>query len=880
MNLVKYSVFLLQLSLLQLFIAIRPIAAESIDNRSNLTATNSLRDLPSRHKVSTSARDLLAQSNLTRVTKLEVNPTDKGLEVILTTSAGGQRLVPLIFPEDNNLVIDILDATLAPSIENGITKTNPAPGIEQVRLTKLDESSIRLTIAGETQTPRAEVIPSRPNLVVLSITPEGSTAQTEPDEEIEIIATGEAEEDNYYVLDGSTATRTDIPLRDIPQSVQIIPQQVIEDQQAATLKKVVTNSSGVIFSGNNDGRGIDIAIRGFNRTAILRDGFRVYNRAAQGLPEVANLERVEIVKGPSSVVFGESEPGGLINLVSKQPLSEPLYDLQLQLGNRNFVRFPIDLSGPLTEDADLKYRLNTLYRYEESFRDFDNGFERFFAAPTLAWQIAENTDLSFNFEYTKDTEPIDFGTVIINGKPADIPPERITNNPDDKGEREFINTGYTFEHRFNKNWKISNAFRYVSNTFNSGSEDGTVAVPFLIKDDIVPIPPNFLPILAPQPTGTLIRAFVDQEREEDSFTLYTNVEGDFATGKVKHNILLGIDLNHTESKLSTRFDPTNPVNLAPLNIFAPNYDAVPSPDVEDINFFNNDDVSNDRLGIYLQDKIDLADNLILLAGLRYDTFDQTIKNNLTNTEDSQDSDAVTPRIGIVYQPMEAISLYANYSESYNPKPFLYNRSLDGSFLQPEEGEGYEVGIKAEIIPNRLAATLAYFNITKENVATIDRNIPFVAIVIGEQQNQGIELDLTGEIQPGWNIIASYAYIDSEVTRDSNPAIVGSRFPNIPENSASLWTTYEIQTGDLRGLGLGIGFNYVGERKGGLPNSFEVDSYFLTNAALFYNRQNWQLRLNFDNLFDVDYIEAVDTSPVRRIYSGRPFTVRGSVSVQF
>ena len=876
MNLVKYSVSLLHLSILQLFIAIRPIAAESIksiNNRSNLAA---IQNLTSRHEVSTSARDLLAQSNLTRVTKLEFNPTDKGLEVILTTAAGGQRLVPLIFPEDNNLVIDILDATLAPSIENGITKTNPVPGIKQVELTKLDESSLRLTIAGETQTPSAEVIPSRPNLVVLSITPEESIAKTEPDEEIEIIATGEAEEDNYYVLDGSTATRTDIPVTDIPQSVQIIPQQVIEDQQAATLEKVVTNSSGVISFGNNDGRGIDIAIRGFNRTAILRDGFRVYNRAAQGIPEIANLERIEIVKGPSSVVFGESEPGGLINLVSKQPLSEPFYSLQLQLGNRDFVRFPIDLSGPLTEDANLNYRFNTVYRYEDSFRDFDDGFERFFAAPTLAWQIAKNTDLSFNFEYTKETGPVDFGTVIINGKPANIPQERIPNNPDDNGETEFINTGYTFEHRFSENWKISNAFRYISNTFSSGGDDDTLALPILIRDDNVPASP----LLINAPTGTLIRTFADQEREEDSFTLYTNVEGNVATGKVKHNLLFGIDLNHTDTKLSTRFDPSNPANLAPLNIFAPNYDAVPSPEVEDINFFNNDDVSNNRLGIYLQDKIDLADNLILLAGLRYDTFDQTIKNNLTNTEDSQDSDAITPRIGIVYQPIEAISLYANYSESYNPKPFLYNRSADGSFLEPEEGEGYEVGIKAEIIPNRLAATLAYFNISKENVATHDRVNPFVAVVIGEQQNQGIELDLTGEIQPGWNIIASYAYIDSEVTRDNNPEIVGSRFPNIPENSASLWTTYELQTGDLRGLGLGIGFNYVGERKGGLPNSFEVDSYFLTNAALFYNRQNWQLRLNFDNLFDVDFIEAADTSPVRRVYLGRPFTVRGSFSVQF
>ena len=883
MNLVKYGVFLAQLSLLPLFIAINPAAAESINNL-QMTKTNSIRDISSRHEVSISAKDLLArprqvlqrreppqrtvsQNNLTSVTVVKVDRTDKGLEVILTTR--GEKLVPLIFPEGNNLVIDILDATLAPAIQNGFTETNPAPGIKQLRLTKLDESSVRLTIAGETQTPSAEIIPSVPNSVVLSIVPT-STAQTEVDtevdDEIEIIVTDEAE-DNYYVPDASTATRTDTPLRDIPQSVQIIPQQVIEDRQATSLEEIVTSSSGVTFSGNNLGRGINIGIRGFNNTAILRDGFRVYNRNAQGIPETANLERVEIVKGPSSVVFGESEPGGLINLVSKQPLSEPFYNLQLQLGNDNFVRFPVDLSGPLTETANLNYRLNTLYQYEESFRDLDNGFERFFVAPTLAWQIADNTDLSFNLEYTDETRPVDLGTSLIGGEPADIPRERILNNPSDRGEREFINTGYTFEHRFSEDWKISNAFRYISNNYGPIEDNETTAVPVLLDED----------------TNVLTRAFGNEEREEDSFTLYTNVEGNFATGKIEHNLLFGIDLNHTQTDLSTRFDPfplnsDNP-NLTFINVFNPDYDAFPAPDAENIDFFSNDDVTNDRLGIYLQDKIDLLDNLILLAGLRYDTFDQTITNNLDNTEVSQDSDAVTPRIGIVYQPIEAISLYTNYSESFNPKPSLYNRSADGSLLEPESGEGFEVGVKADLVPNRLAATVAYFNITRENAATEDGFNPFAAVVIGEQQSQGIELDLTGEIQPGWNIIASYAYIDSEITEDSNPDLIGSRFPNIPENSAGLWTTYEIQQGDLKGLGLGIGFNYVGERQGGLPNSFEVDSYFLTNAALFYNRQNWQLRLNANNLFDVDFIESVNTSSVRGIDPGRPFQVIGSVSVQ-
>ncbi|MGF1482528.1 MAG: TonB-dependent siderophore receptor [Cyanophyceae cyanobacterium] len=443
------------------------------------------------------------------------------------------------------------------------------------------------------------------------------------------------------------------------------------------------------------------------------------------------------------------------------------------------------------------------------------------------------------------------------------PPERITNNPDDTIENEFLNAGYTFEHRFSENWKIRNAFRYLVNDYNYGGDDDVLALPFAIDDE----------------TGILTRVFSDQQREEDSFTLYTNIEGNFTTGKVRHNVLFGVDLNHSESKQLTNFDPV-PASFAPLDVFDPDYDAIPEPDdnVDSIGLFNDDEISTDRLGVYIQDKIDLFDNLILLAGLRYDVVDQTQTDNLTDTEQTQNNDDVTPRVGLVYQPIESVSLYASYAESFNPNEDF--TTAEGDLLEPETGEGFEVGIKAELIRDRLSATVAYFDITKQNVATADPDDPFVSIATGERQSQGVELDLIGEILPGWNIIASYAYIDAEITEDNEPGFVGSRLPNIPEHSANLWTTYEIRQGDLEGLGFGIGFNFVGEREGGLPNSFEVDSYFLTNAAIYYSRQNWQLRLNFDNLFDVEFIEAVENSRVRGIYPGEPFTVRGLLSVQF
>ena len=803
------------------------------------------------------ASDLIAQE-ITRVTGIEVIQTESGLELILETETGSRRLVPLIIPEGNNLLIEILDSTLSFELINGVTKLNPTPGIDRITINQADENSIQVRIAGEDSTPSAEVVTARNNLV-LNITPERATAES-PDEEIEVIATGEGQnEDDYFVPDANIGGRIDRSIRDIPQSIQVIPQQVIEDQQATSLEDVLKNAAGVTFLGNADGRDFNAAIRGFSNVPILRDGFRGFDGFStdSASPEVANLERVEILKGPSSIIFGQAEPGGLINLVTKKPLSEPYYNFQLQGGNRSFISPSIDFSGPLTRDGRLLYRLNALYRTENSFRDFDSSFDRFFIAPTLAWQISDRTNLTASLEYIDDNDPADFGTAAFGEGVANIPRKRVINNPNDTIEKEYLSVGYTLEHDFNENWQLRNQFRYISDDLDYG-----VAA---------------LPLVFDESTGESTRFLAAQPQENDVYSLYTNVKGKFNTGSLKHNLLFGVDISRAEDKLATQFS-TDAEFTSTINIFDsdPDYFATPIPDEEDIPDFNDTETTTDRLGIYLQDQIDILDNLILAAGVRYDTLNRDTTDNLTNEETDQNDDAVTPNVGIVYQPIEPISLYANYSQSFVPSD---DTDAEGQPLEPEEGEGFEIGIKSDIIENRLSGTLAYFNITKQNVATADPDAAFASVSTGEQQSQGIDLDLSGRILPGWNVIASYAYIDAEVTEDNDPELVGSKLTGIPEHSASLWTTYELQSGNLQGLGFGTGFNFVGERQGGLPNSFEVDSYFLVNAAVFYRRDNWQARLNFDNLFDVDFIESVNTSRTEQIYPGEPFRVRASVSVE-
>ena len=236
--------------------------------------------------------DLIAQG-VTRVTGVEVIQTDEGLELILKTVAGSERLVPLILPEGNDLVIDILDATLAFSIRNGVTELNPAPGINEITVNKGDENSIRVRIAGANQTPNAEVVTGRDDLV-LSVTSQSTTAESEPDEEIEVIATGQTEdEDDYFVPDASRTLKTDTPLRDTPASVQVVPQQVIEDQNATSVGEIVRNAAGVNFSSASGSRGEQFIIRGF-RAERFRNGFRDGFSSSRTQTELANIDLVAI----------------------------------------------------------------------------------------------------------------------------------------------------------------------------------------------------------------------------------------------------------------------------------------------------------------------------------------------------------------------------------------------------------------------------------------------------------------------------------------------------------------------------------------------------------------------------------------------------------
>ncbi|MDM9382159.1 TonB-dependent siderophore receptor [Chlorogloeopsis sp. ULAP01] len=845
-----------------------------------------IRQLSEIERPSTSAQMLVQSpapqtapsSEVVQVTGVKANPTDKGVEVILQTTVGEQLQITNR-STGNSFIADIPNAQLSlPSGEAFTFRSDkPVAGITEITVINFDANTIRVTVTGEAGVPTVELFDSPDEGLIFGITtattsaqqpqqqnptppaaplplprggegsPQPETPSAEGDEPIELVVTGE--QDGYRVRDSSTATKTDTPLRDIPQSIQVVPQQVLRDQQVNRLEDALRNVSGITPATGIYGLLNTFNIRGFSTAEgnILRDGLRDSNSG--GIIELPNIERVEVLRGPASVLYGYGNPGGTINLVTKQPLREPFYFIDATIGNYDFYRGAIDLSGPLNNSKNVLYRLNAAYTSSGSFIDFFDS-DYLGISPILNFAIGKRTNLTLEGEYV-DTNNEWYagvpaiGTVLPNSN-GEIPRTRNYGEPSDYIDQSVSRIGYRLEHQFSDNWSLRNAFRV---TFIRYTDN--ITIPISLRSD----------------NRTLNRLYREYDTGNfDDYVLTTDLVGKFSTGSIEHQLLVGVDLGRYSTRIAI-----NSAAAAPLDLFDPVYNRPLLNPLTRSSDLNN---IRDSLGIYVQDQVTLAENLKLLLGLRFDAFEQRNENLLRDTKINQSGDAFSPRLGIVYQPLPPISLYASYARSFTP---TIGNAFDGSVFQPERGTQYEVGVKADL-NDQLSATLAFYNLTRSNVLTTDPLNPGFSIQRGEQRSRGIELNVGGEILPGWNIFAGYAYTDAQITKDEDDRLADNLLNNVPEHAFNLWTTYQIQKGDLQGLGFGLGFFFVGERQGDLANTFEVPSYLRTDVAIFYTREQFRVALNFKNLFDVEYFENAFNNV--RLFSGQPFTLQGTLSWQF
>jgi iron complex outermembrane recepter protein len=808
------------------------------------------RDLP---KAATTVKEWMAQveAATVQITAIRVVPVGNRLQIQVET-VDSRALQATTREEGNTLIAEIPNAILAIPGGQSLRVEKPAIDITEVTANQANASTVQIRIVGGQVAPIAEIVKSDRGLVL----------SVEPDEdavEEEITVTGEGQR-GYRVPNASTATRTDTPIRDIPQSIQVVPQEVLRDRGIRSIGEGVETVSGVVedgkyFNGTND----YLRVRGFTVSRTFRNGYpeNAGDRPITTIPATV-LDRLEILKGPSSVVSGAIEPGGIVNYVTKKPLRDPSYKIGFEAGSFGRYQPSIDLSGPLTADKNVLYRLIAAYERRENIQKFGNSEITSFA-PSISVKLGDRTDLDLYFEYSRYyANPFISGVPVLSDGSL---PERSLYpgypgfNEVDSSDRK---AGYTLIHRLNENLQIRNNFAFT-NTLTTRRQ----AFVDSVVDD------RFLRLAT-------------YDADETSYNYYAGIDllGKFKTGTVAHSVLVGFDFNNytINNVQAGNFDPT----VIPfLDIRNPNYNALTAkPEVTALPTSVTDRKS---YGIYLQDQIAFSDQWKLLIGGRYDWIsDDSGSIDLDGSRNTsvQNDGAFSPRVGLVYQPNRNVSLYASYTQSFNA---AIGRNPDDRPFEPTKGTQYEVGVKTDLFNGRLSATLAAYNITKTNVLTPDPD-PSLAVQgfqvqVGEQRSRGIELDVAGEILPGWKVIASYAYTDATVTTDnSTPSKVGNRLTNVPQNQASLWTTYEIQKGNVRGLGFGLGLFYIGDRQGDLDNTFSLGSYLRTDAAVYYRRDRFNAAINIRNLFNVDYISSA--SGRTYVDRGEPFTVVGSIGWEF
>jgi iron complex outermembrane recepter protein len=812
-----------------------------------------------------------ATGEVIAITGVKANPTDKDVEVILET-AQGDKLQVANRSTGNNFIADITGGQLR--LPNGdafmFRSDKPIAGITEIIVTNIDANTVRVMVVGEKALPAVELFDDNAGLIftVASTAIAAQEPKKPPTEEkpvtekpeekpfsqednlIELVVTGE--QDGYRVPNTSVGTRTDTPLRDIPQAINVVPQQVIQDTQSRSIYDALENVPGVQTQG---------AGPAFSRTYLTLRGFENYDPLVNGLPDglifsdnfFFNVDRLEVLKGPASVLYGGGafgSTGGLVNYVTRRPLNEPFFEVEATAGNYNFYEGKLDVSSPLNASRSALGRFILGYRSEDTFVDFSSSRYIGFA-PSLSIQLGSKTNLILEGDLTirEGDEP---SVLPVIGTLLPNPNGKVRNSFNLRGPdiEDYLSyngrVGYELEHQFNDNLILRNAFRF---TFFD-SQETFIGVSGLDADN-----------------QTLNRnAFVGFQYS-NNYIVDTNLLSKFKTGSVAHQLLFGFSLGRNYSVSNSE----SGIPIAPVNIFNPIYDQTISPTGVPT---SSDATTNDALGVYVQDQMTLLPNLKLLLGGRFDGFEQRRTDRLTDTESSQSGNAFTPRVGLVYQPIEPISLYASYSRSFTP---VIGRTRSGEFLVPERGTQYEVGIKADLT-RRLSASLALYDLTRTNVRTPDPANPEFSVQSGKQRSRGIEFEIGGEILPGLNITAGYAYTDARVLEDNNIP-TGNRLFNAPEHAINLWTTYRIQSGAAKGLGFGLGLYYIGERPIDNANTVNLPGFLRTDVAVFYEQDKFRAALNVRNLFDVEnYVSNFGSSDF--VAAGTPFTIQGSLSWQF
>ncbi|MGH8548294.1 MAG: TonB-dependent receptor, partial [Methylococcales bacterium] len=657
----------------------------------------------------------------------------------------------------------------------------------------------------------------------------------------EVKVKASAQKEPPYKADtSSTGLKFGAAIRDIPQSISVVKEELVKSQNAFSLRDALRNVSGLTIAAGEGGRtGDSITLRGFTANSdTYLDGAK---ENGQYFRDTFFMDRTEVLKGSSSVLFGRGSTGGVINSIAKKPVfGESFATGDFTFGNYDFKRATLDAGTSLNDH--LAVRFNGLYQDADSFRDY-NFTNRWGVAPSVQWAITPDSSLTLHLLHQEEDSVFDNGLPMFRGRPADVPIKNFYGFIDDRLQT-FDTTIATaiLNHRFSSDFSVRNTFRYGDydrryRTLLFGNVSDTGA------------------------TSTVARTQALRESPQQNYFNQTDFSFKRPFFGFNNTLLFGVEIGWEDfaflSKSSTKVPSIsifNPVSAATAgsgraNDFSGSLETDRS-------------ISAQTVAGYVLDQFEITPQWKLLAGTRYDVFEAKQDDRLNNSNDLENTvHQFNPRAALLWQPADWQSYYFSWGTAFNPSAETFNLSTSTANLGPEQNQNLEIGAKLDFFDGRLTATGALFRLEKTNARTTDPNDPNLNILAGEQRTDGFELGLSGELLPDWNVSATYAFLDAEVVKSNTVQIAtvsgnavsleGKRPINVPESSGVVWTSYNI-TPEWE---IGGGVFFASSRFTDSPNEVTLPGYARVDATLAYHHEFFDLQANVFNLLDKQYFES-------------------------
>jgi len=668
-----------------------------------------------------------------------------------------------------------------------------------------------------------------------------------------IVVTGQREE--YGARSTRSATRTDTPIRDVPQALTVISESQIEDQSLRSIADVLTYVPGAT-PGTGESNRDQITLRGNNTTAdFFLDGLR---DDAQYFRDLYNLDRVEVLRGPNAMIFGRGGGGGVVNRVTKRASGEAYREFALGLDSEGGYRMTGDVDAPLGGGADL--RVNGVYENGESFRRGVE-LERYGINPTLGVPLGGGTRIDASYEFFHDRRTTDRGVPAFNDRPLEGADRLFFGDPEDSFADVDVHIGgLAVEHAFSEAVTLRNRTQYAD--YDKAYQ-------------------NIFPGDLNESAGTVsLSAYRDTTRRRNLIS-QTDLVLRADTGGVGHTLLLGFELGRQETRnrrLNGFFQPADSASVS-VPASAPTIDA-------DIVFrpvntnaartpANWNETEATIAAVYLQDQIRISGSFEILAGLRFDRFELDAVNLNNGQRFGRTDELVSPRIGLIARPAEDLTLYASYGRSYLPSAGDQFTSLDltGEGLRPERFDNYEVGAKWEPVPG-LLATVAVYQLDRTNTRAPGAT-PGTIVLTGAQRSRGIEIGLERNVTDRWQVSAGYALQEAEITRTTSAAPAGREVPLVPRHQFAMWNRYDLS----ERFGLGLGVVARSRMFSSISNAVTLPGYARVDAAAFFEvADGIEAQLNVENLAGADYFATAHND--NNIAPGAPRTARGTLRFRF